>query len=298
MATDITLRYKRYESAVYNMLDNSATGPVAELLNEFITWQNAVNGYTSNTNQQLSVVKDHTSTDAPGAEIGFILSAAGANGDEAFLWHYYTGTSSKRIAVVKDINDNGSNGDYGDPQPNNGGGHYDSSVSWRNSGYDADFLIASCLTEGQEFFSVGCKTDPVSESYSDGWTIFKNTMGTWTLWTNDGPGHAIMAYYDDEVGTGFYAPSRETAYATSAARPGTTNTGIYRLAFSPSTAPSTIQSFNEDVYSVTCAHPMVFQWGSGLSGQYFYYDGVGNGTEAYALLTHSYGMFIIIDNRV
>ena len=298
MATDITLKYKRFESAVYDMLDNSATGPVAQLLTEYIAWQNAVNGYASNANQQLSVVKDHTSTSAPGTEIGFVLKAAGPNGDEASIWHYYSGSTTKRIAVVKTITDSGVFGDYGTPEPTQGGGYYDSSVAWRNSGYDCDFLIASCLTEGQEFFSVGFKVDPASDSYSDGWSVFKNTRGTWTLWTNDGSTHAIMSYYDDEIGTGFYTPSRNTTVATSASQAGYVSTGIYRLAFSPSTPPSTIQSFDADVYSVSCAHPMVYSWGSGLSGQYYYYDGIGDGTEAYGLVVHSYGMLLLIDNRV
>lgn len=288
-----TIKWQRWDSASYDWHAGTSAGAVGQIEAELDTWIAAVNGHTANTGRQITKMRGYA--DSTGGNYAGIVLRYGANNNTEYAYSYYgtTGSTSARTWYAgPNYADDTSRGGYGTVS----GGVSDTSVSWRTSGYEADFLLIYDTTEGQEYFLMGPRFG-TSTSYMDGFLIVKSTEGEWLMSSGDGStSRQSYHYFDDAVSTGWSAINR-TAGGPSSVE--TANNAFFRYYEYPSTSGSP-SSFEGNI-SVVAANPSLLMPNSSSS---YYQTGtrrvitdVSANDDYYLLQSYYYGPAVLVDLR-
>ena len=289
-----TIKWQRFEAAAYNWLGTTATDAVPQIESELSAWMAAVNANPSNTGRQLSIEKGYADYAGSGNYMGWVIKA-GANNNTAFGYLQYISSSTSGIAgVVSSVwDDNGSNGGYG-AMTTIGVGSWSDVPSHKLSDVDSDFLLVSDTLDGKEFFILG-KRQGTSANYMDGFVIVKTLTGEWVIALNDNSTYGALAYFDDEVATGWDTTFRGNTYTSSSLKREDTHV-LDRWCLTGANA--TITTTNTKSYSISAASDLLLSSSSGGStGDRHYYNDIGNGDEVYLLFTFYYGPRVLVDLR-
>ena len=289
-----TIKWQRWDSASYDWHSGTADGAVAQIEAELDAWIAAVNAHTANTGRQITKMRGYA--DSTGGSYAGITLRYGANSNTEYAYSYYGtrgSTSSRTWYIGPNFADDTSNGGYGTVS----GGASDSSISWRVSGYEADFLLIYDTTEGQEYFLMGPRFG-TSTSYMDGFAIMKSTTGEWMISSGDGSAtRYTYHYFNDSVSTGWSAINRT---ATGNGNAETRNNALCRYHENASTSGSPSSFFSSNI-SVAAASPDLLAVSS--SGAYYQtgtrrvITDISPNNDFYLLSSYYYGPVVIVDLR-
>ena len=193
---------QRWSSAVYDLSDQTATGPMGQMDTVFKAWVSAVNAHASNSSKQITVLKDYT--DSSGASyIGHVFSFE-SGGQTAYVRdtrRLTTSSNARSIYVIDNWTDDGSLDGYGSMStsstPN---ARINDLHTHEYTGVDADFYLAYDSTEGEEFFCWGQKTGTGINTQGTV-CIFKDQHGEWIIWVVFNSDETFVYGYDPDRGT-------------------------------------------------------------------------------------------------
>lgn len=289
-----TIKWQRWDSASYNWFGTASTDALPSLEAELDAWITTVNGNASNVGR--SVTKERGYADSLEADRAGLVMSFGTNGNTSKGYYSYvtSSTSVKKLTSGGTYSDNTSNGGYGTV----GGGTYDSSVSWRTSGYEASWLIISDTTDGQEYFCFGPSFGGSSNTYEEGFFIFKGTDGEWSMTSNDGASQIHVHYWNDGIGTE-WGPCNRGINSDTAAISGSNYYTRYMLyagtswenSANPTDGRQYVYAANPDVLNVSS---------SGTYRETGYrrvLSDLGDGNNVYVLTGYYYGPSFLVDLR-
>ena len=291
-----TIKWQRWDSASYDWTGTAATDALPSVEAELDAWITAVNGNASNTGRQIT--KERGYADSTTANYHGLVVSAGANNNAAkgYLgFGTYGSATTKRLYAGDTYADDTTNGGYGTIS----GGTSDTSVSWYSSGQEANFLIISDTTDGQEFFLWGVSMPATpNTAYSDGFFIMKCADGEWSMFANDASTYVHTHYFDDAAGTGWDNCGRNTTMDSS------TNPDAYfynRFDLIPSGGADVADTTTEGIRYVYAANPNLLQR-SNVSTYYFtgnrrVLTTLGDGQNVYIVTSAYYGPSVLIDLR-
>jgi len=291
-----TIKWQRWDSASYNWAGTAATDALPSLEAELDAWITAVNGNASNTGRQIT--KERGYADSTTANYHGLVISAGANSNAAkgyLAYGTYGSATTKKLYAGPTYADDTTNGGYGTIS----GGNADTSVSWYSSGQEANLLIISDTTDGQEFFCFG-PSIPASPStaYCEGFYIMKCTDGEWSLCANDGGDFVHTHYFDDAISTGWGNCARNTSTDTVVTA---SQYGYTRFSVVPKTGLDIADSATDGRADAVAANPNLLQ--TSTSTPYVYTGNrrvlttLGTGQNVYIVSSAYYGPAVLIDLR-
>jgi len=289
------IKWQRWDSSNYNWFGTAATDALPAMTEQLGLWIADVNGNESNVNRQLIIERDASSSTSTNYA-GLVISA-GADGttDRGYMTYACFGSTSARRLYVGNAYDNGiGNGGYGIVS----GLSSDTSIAFRTSGHEANWLLIYDNEDGKEFFTFGPTFSSRSSGYEDGFTIFKRTTGEWCMVTGDGTSQYPVSYVNTSQFTGWTQPNRRNTSSNS--RVDTRGVAIGRYTLLPNTTAST-SVIDEDFFWVA-ANPNLMA----ASGTSTYYDtgdrvvltDLGDGTNVYLVTSYHYGPMVLMDLSV
>jgi hypothetical protein len=292
-----TIKWQRWDSASYDWFGKTADDALPRLEEELDAWMTAVNGNASNVGRQ--VTKERGSADSTGGNYAALVMSCGANGntEKGYLsYGCFNSTSSKRIYAGPTYADDTSNNGYGTIS----GGSSDTSVSWYTSGQEASWLLVYDVTDGQEYFSFGPTFGAApSNTYQDGFFIFKGNDGEWSITSNDASSQHHVHYWDDAISTGWSNCSRSSDPDLSRLQ-GSYSCGRYLL-YSNSVNQSNSTNAAEGSQFVFAANPDVYETTTNFffsyTGRRRVFSDLGDGNNVYMLTGYYYGPSFLIDLR-
>ena len=286
-----TIKWQRFEQAVYDWFDTSATGPIPQIESELDAWIASVNANPSNTGRQVNKIKGYA--DGSGNYLGWVLQVgANNNTDNGYFGMWSASTTALRGYIGRTYTDNASNGGYGTITTNPYGAQ-DSSIGYASSGQDADFLLIYDSTDGKEFFCLG-KAMGTATGNMDGFLIYKTTSGEWALGFNDSSTWYGISYFDDVVGTGWVHPKRTATQDSCGYR---TMQSYMETRWCLMAVNGTIIDPLINHYAMPAASDYLFAGANGNTGTRYYWSHVGNGDEIYMLQAFYYGPRVLVDLR-
>lgn len=193
----VSLQQQTWTSTNYNWFDTASTSAPNQLDAKLKAWIASVNSNSSNTNKQITVLKDPSN--ASGVYCGWTLKFASTTtgGTEfanyttsgsTFILGTFTNSSANRLTYVcreENYSESTSNGGYGTFSYTASKYYYDTSMSFYTSGQTAEILVATDTVDGKEFFLWGYRLAN-NNSYSDALLIFKQDNGEWAVVSSDG----------------------------------------------------------------------------------------------------------------
>ena len=183
---------QRWSAAAVNWGANSGSTGISYNLNQKLRdWITVVNANASNTNRQITMLKDEASATGTTYQ-GFVLKLNYNATDGFHLLHFGT-NSNMSLYGAEGYLDNGTNGGYGNQDTTSGLYRVNDVQQKKMDGtLDVDLYISYDTTNDQEYF-IFCLAQN-SVAYRDWVGIFKTNHGHWYAAFNDGSVYKAITY--------------------------------------------------------------------------------------------------------
>lgn len=182
----VSVEYQNFTTLAYNWKSTDAANAPLQINSKLDAWVDAVNANGVNSSKQVTVLRDPL--DSTGNRVGWVIRFADGT-QPGFMLHFASNiasgnsTSGARAELfpISGWTDNTTNDGYGGIA---GVVSSDTSIGWYISGVQAEFIIASSIDAGQEFFILGWNMAN-NASYRDSIAIFKDINGNWAVVGDD-----------------------------------------------------------------------------------------------------------------
>lgn len=288
---------QRWSAAAVDWGANSGSTGVSYNLNQKLRdWIAVVNANASNTNRQITMLKDETSATGTTYQ-GFVLKLNYNTTDGFHLLHFGSNTSMS-VYGAEGYLDNGTNGGYGSQDASSGLYRVNDFQQKKMDGTrDVDLYVSYDTTNNQEYF-LFCLAQN-NTAFQDWVGIFKTNHGHWYAAFNDASTYRAITYNTtrNEVAKAEGATDKtegDTSMSLNFINNG--QIGLTRYAIVPPERSSGIFFPSSAVTLLGNPHISGYQ-DAGIPGDWVeMLDTTGAATGTYVVRMGRYGPFVMLGN--